>query len=99
MNAPTEGTENQTVSACVADEAPGVSSSAADGQQTQAPRSQATNMSKTDRSKVMVEGLREAVVRVDPVALDRSTSMKARTLRWATVTPLGMPVLPEVKSR
>ena len=32
---------------------PGVMSSRSAGQQTHAPRSQATNMSKTDRSKVM----------------------------------------------
>ncbi len=32
---------------------PGAISWRSDGQQTQAPRSQATNMSKTERSKVM----------------------------------------------
>ncbi len=53
MKAPVEGTENQTVSSAALMKRPGAISSRSEGQHRQAPRSQATNMSKTERSKVM----------------------------------------------
>jgi hypothetical protein len=48
-----DGTENQTVRSDDRMNSAGARSDLAGGQQTQAPTSQATNMSNTDRSKVM----------------------------------------------
>ena len=53
MNTAVEGTENQMVSPASLTNFPGLINVFCEGQQTQAPRSQATNMSKTERSKVM----------------------------------------------
>jgi hypothetical protein len=53
MKTPTEGTENQTVSFASRINLAGLISVFSPGQQTQAPRSQATNISKAERSKVM----------------------------------------------
>src|SRR5690349_21775745 len=47
-----DGTENQTVSSESRMNCEGFSKAFRDGQQTQAPLSQATNMSKAERSKV-----------------------------------------------
>src|SRR6267154_1750302 len=53
MNTATDGTENHTVNSASWMNLPGLISVFCEGQQTHAPRSQATNISNTDKSKVM----------------------------------------------
>ena len=62
-----------------------------------APPSQATNMSKTERSKVMSKVWEKRSSAVGRSGRHRST--KGEDVPWATITPFGMPVLPDVKSR
>src|SRR3989454_8655726 len=53
IKTPTEGTENQTVNFTSCMNFAGLIRVLSEGQQTQAPRSQATNMSNAERSNVM----------------------------------------------
>ena len=98
MNIPTVGTDVHTVSAFSRMNASGFRSVLSDGQHTHAPLSQATNMSRTERSNVASNICEKRSLDVMPY---RSViaSTKCVTLRCDTITPLGAPALPEVKRR
>src|SRR5262245_45196518 len=92
------GTENQTVNCLSRMNRSGLSSVWRDGQQTQAPSLHATNMSKTDRSKVVSKVCEK---RSSGVISYRSVIVRTKcaALRCVTGTPFGVPVEPEVNSR
>src|SRR5579863_9803161 len=98
MKTAIDGTENQMVRRASFMNRPGLIRVFSEGQQTQAPFAQATNISATDKSNVMSKVCEKRSCSV----IEKRLVMKAiygSTFRWATMTPLGTPVLPEVKSR
>src|SRR5690242_16046723 len=94
----TEGTENQMLNSDFLTKEAGLSRVFCDGQQTHAPRSQATNMSNAERSKVMSKVCEKRSCSVIPYRYT-TASTKCVTFRCATATPFGVPVLPEVNRR